>query len=130
MKEQFVTYKIALKLKELGFDEPCFGFWDRYSLDKAVELKIEFTQKTNSYFIRAKANNCCLAPLWQQVINWFRENGNLNIELRLNKDGYQYNICNTRNPMFSIVKHKQINSYEESREQAILKAIELCQKEK
>ena len=25
MKKQFVPYEIALKLKELGFDEPCFG---------------------------------------------------------------------------------------------------------
>ena len=27
MKEQFVTYEIALKLKELGFDKPCFGYY-------------------------------------------------------------------------------------------------------
>lgn len=27
MKDQFVSYPIALKLKELGFDEPCFGYY-------------------------------------------------------------------------------------------------------
>jgi len=27
MKEQFVTYKIALVLKELGFDEPYIAYW-------------------------------------------------------------------------------------------------------
>jgi hypothetical protein len=26
MKNEFVPYDIALALKELGFDEPCFGF--------------------------------------------------------------------------------------------------------
>jgi hypothetical protein len=27
MEEQFVTYEIALKLKELGFDEECFAIF-------------------------------------------------------------------------------------------------------
>ena len=27
MEEQFVTYEIALKLKELGFNEECFGYY-------------------------------------------------------------------------------------------------------
>ena len=27
MKEQFVTYNIALKLKELGFDEECLAYY-------------------------------------------------------------------------------------------------------
>ena len=28
MKNEFVTYEIALELKELGFDEPCFKAYD------------------------------------------------------------------------------------------------------
>ena len=27
MEKEFVTYGLALKLKELGFDEPCFGMY-------------------------------------------------------------------------------------------------------
>ena len=27
-KKDFVPYDKALKMKELGFDEPCFGFYD------------------------------------------------------------------------------------------------------
>ena len=27
MKKQFVSYEIALALKELGFDEECIGFY-------------------------------------------------------------------------------------------------------
>ena len=33
MKDQFVTYEIALKLKELGFDEECFAYY----LDKKFD---------------------------------------------------------------------------------------------
>jgi hypothetical protein len=27
MKKEFISYEQALALKELGFDEPCFGYW-------------------------------------------------------------------------------------------------------
>lgn len=33
MQEQFVTYEIALKLKELGFNEPCFAYYDEEDIN-------------------------------------------------------------------------------------------------
>ena len=27
LQKEFVPYEIALKFKELGFDEPCFGWY-------------------------------------------------------------------------------------------------------
>lgn len=30
MKNKFVTYKIASKLKEIGFDEDCIGYFHNY----------------------------------------------------------------------------------------------------
>jgi hypothetical protein len=27
MENEFVSYEHAIRLKELGFDEPCFGFY-------------------------------------------------------------------------------------------------------
>ena len=34
MEEEFVIYEIALELKELGFDEPCFAWYvsEKYGL--------------------------------------------------------------------------------------------------
>jgi hypothetical protein len=62
MKEQFVPYEIALKLKEKGFDEPCLGYFD--PLYK--KLVIWENGSTNS------TSNWVYAPLWQQVSKWFR----------------------------------------------------------
>jgi len=58
MKEQFVTYEIALKLKELGFSQepPRLGGYDK-------EGKLHY---------RNISRNDITAPLWQQVIDWFR----------------------------------------------------------
>ena len=44
MKEQFVTYEIALAMKELGFDEHCLTHYmkdigkDSYSLSKHLKI--------------------------------------------------------------------------------------------
>lgn len=40
MKEQFVTYEIALKLKELGFDEKCFYYFN-VKLEKLFPVRVE-----------------------------------------------------------------------------------------
>ena len=72
MKKQFVPYEIALALKNKGFDELCFGFYFTHLKDGEVELWIEPNERTNAYFIKAKANDCCVAPTYQQVIDWFR----------------------------------------------------------
>ena len=57
IEEQFVPYKQALELKELGFDEPCFGGWDN-SLD---------------FYYHPDSDIVVDAPLWQQAFDWFRK---------------------------------------------------------
>jgi hypothetical protein len=58
MKNEFIPYESALELKELGFDEPCFGWFSSDgTLVKEVTEKTDFT----------------LAPLYQQAFRWFRE---------------------------------------------------------
>lgn len=65
MEKQFVTYEIAVALKELGFDEPCMGLY-------YIENK-EFSKTNYSHSNIVKSNDFIVdAPLWQQVIDWFR----------------------------------------------------------
>lgn len=61
MKNQFVTYKIALKLKELGFNEKCIATFDE---DENFELQ-NFEQNYDTF-----PSHIIAAPLWQQVIEW------------------------------------------------------------
>jgi len=58
LEKEFVLYPEALELKELGFDEPCFGW---FASDKS--LVKEITTKTD--FI--------LAPTFSQSFRFFRE---------------------------------------------------------
>lgn len=69
MVKQFVTYEIALKLKELGFDEKCIGV---FSLSKTLYTpKTDFDEIDELHFIKA--------PLWQQALKWLRDKHHINI---------------------------------------------------
>jgi len=66
MEEHFVTYEQALALKELGFDEPCFGCFT-----KSGELSYDFSDnKGEGHYFQD-----CTAPLKSQVFKWFRYKG-------------------------------------------------------
>ena len=139
MKEQFVTYEIALALKELGFNEISrFGNEaSLYSKDK------KFTFYTNYGFMGSGLSDGYIkAPLWQQVIDWLREKYNINI-LQIcpippeaikaakgnldNKKGYGFFLYNINwNPRIPNLDVWEENFYK-GREQAILKAIQLIE---
>jgi len=67
MKE-FVPYELAVKLKELGFDEECFGYY---------HVNVGYTKGyAFCYFDkpkRFKDGFDLLAPTFSQAFRWFRE---------------------------------------------------------
>jgi hypothetical protein len=74
MEKEFVPYELSLKMKELGFNEECFGSYylakdENYQegkFDYRGELNIEYSiYKENTYYI--------LAPTYSQTFRWFRE---------------------------------------------------------
>ena len=61
MEKEFVPYELALRMKQLEFDEPCFG---HYSNGEFV-----YSSHTNNNMQRFRYS----APLFQQAFRWFRE---------------------------------------------------------
>ena len=64
MKEEFVTYEIAVKLKEKGFPMPKRVIFGIYEDDKSFRLR-----QVQSFFIQRKV----VAPTISQVLKWLRE---------------------------------------------------------
>jgi hypothetical protein len=62
----FVRYELALELKQLGFDEPCLGYYLASSL---------FISNDNVY--NSTDIPVIKAPLYSQAFRWFREKYNL-----------------------------------------------------
>ena len=145
MNKQFVTYEIALKLKELGFNEKCLasyytddernydkgGIYDcRRKLSSSIDFD-PFKEKFDNFYINSNETYYVSAPLWQQVIDWFKEKHNMYIEITyeggLQKDTSLYSFQIWSNQTSN--KSDKMNYYK-CREKAILKAIELCHNKK
>ena len=125
MKNEVVTPEIALSLKEVGFNEPCiFGYNDYNALKANIAITNADTDdkiSNNRFYSNLKA------PLWQQVIEWFRNLHHIYIWISYSKgydnpySGYIIILNKTNGITTGYSK-----SYEESRKRVILKAIELC----
>ena len=61
MENLFIPYELAVKLKDKGFDEHCLAY---YKLDG--EFNLGGTYKNSEH------GTSISAPLYQQVIDWFR----------------------------------------------------------
>ena len=96
MKKHFVTYEIALKLKELGFDEKCIMYYlddefiseDQllYHIRNGSPLTYNFNEKscqTDWVDWDVKPRIPTSAPLCQQVIDWLLEKYQIHIEIEL-----------------------------------------------
>lgn len=81
MKEQFVTYKIALALRELGFDEPCMARYEvrTNELTEVMFPKLQMFVRTDSQ--EEFSWQICSAPLYQQVFDWFIKKHNMFIDI-------------------------------------------------
>jgi len=75
MNKEFVPYELALELKQLGFDEPCFGYYEPNKEFKYLNWE---TFKDFPYLAKnSEWQDLYGAPTYSQAFRWFRENHNL-----------------------------------------------------
>jgi hypothetical protein len=124
MEKEFLDYTEALALKELGFDEPCFAYYDviKMELDTISSEVCERLCKHDTHF---------KAPTFSQAFRWFREKYFIHGE-PLYKGGltsqtawYNYDIISTIDWDDSKVKNKQYKTYEEAELACLEKLIEI-----
>ena len=76
MKKEFIPYKQALELKELGFNEGCFGYYvltETRDYKNGLEIRNEIELNTlNGYRVNDDESQTT-APLYQQAFDWFRK---------------------------------------------------------
>ena len=83
MEKEFLSYDLALKLKELGFDEECFGYYNNNRLG---------VYQNEDYYLSSDSppDNRIEAPLWQQVARFLYISSNKQINIIINgKDNYK-----------------------------------------
>lgn len=104
MEKEFIPYELALRMKKLGFDEPCFG----YFCNDRRDCKLEFTpvklaknwngiesnldespiyNSRNKKEVKESLDERNLlflwtsAPTWQSAFKWFRKNYRLSVNI-------------------------------------------------
>jgi hypothetical protein len=88
MKNNFIPYKEALEMKQLGFKEDCFAYyrlntWDVYFKPAKMELFLHHSYGDDH-------EHGINAPLWQQAFAWFRKK-------------YSFEICNPPDGTFTVI---------------------------
>jgi hypothetical protein len=123
--KDFIPYEQALELKELGFDEPCLGFYEFGSMDEEWHLRTKYVSK-NEY---NDVIHILKVPLYQQAFRWFREKYDLRIWIESNYGVLKFEyVIATTNPNFM---DKQFNdfsgykTYEEAELACLIKLIEI-----
>lgn len=68
LQKEFVPYELALKLKELGFNEPCFAYYHDGFLEFCLDGHNNVCERKNSSFMRSVS-----APTFTKAFGYFRE---------------------------------------------------------
>ena len=115
MEKEFVPYEESLELKELGFNEPCFGYY--IELRNPSEGILTIDKCENNI-------NGVLAPTFSQAFRWFRKKHDLFgtvQEKGYNHSRYYIHIVNgIWNPW-----HSTFDIYEEAELACLKRLIEI-----
>ena len=78
MKQEFVPYELAVKLKALGFDEPCFTYFLNGIIQPSLNPK-DYTYFSEMSEINKNMLNYenVLAPTFSQAFRWILKNHKL-----------------------------------------------------
>ena len=120
MEKEFVSYEMALELKELGFNEPCFTYYYNVSGNLRTNISVDVDNGW-TYFPNKKS--IILAPTFSQAFRFFRE------KYRLEGAIYRLNF-KWASQVFNIeisaycFKHELFEKYEEAEINSLQKMIE------
>ena len=134
LEKEFVPYQEALTLKQLGFDEPCFGYYN--IKNNNLQLFSDNLQDAScNSDLKYDDFKHCTAPLYQQVFRWFREKYGLYSSVEYYIEDYKYPcfLFNIKNKPDNLpIKYKGLsgyNTYEEAELACLRKLIEIVKQQ-
>ena len=121
MEKEFVPYELALRMNQLGFDEPCLANWNFY-IDQLI-----YNGNPSTF----SSEDVLQLPLFQQAFGWFREKHGAVCEIIRKEDrnhsefiGWIY----IDNKKIDVTSYWASKKYEEAELACLQKLIEIVEK--
>ena len=131
---EFIPKTQAIELKQLGFDEPCWAWYNipdediRYCFSEQRSPITNGQEEWNAQIWGSKVENIGL-PTSSQVFKWFRDEHNLHSEIRSYTAKFFTPVIQKLESIVTYVKYGGVNStyatYEEAELACIDKLIEI-----
>lgn len=142
MNEDFVSYDLALKLKECGFDEPCDHFYCAFDNETDVRFWSIHPAQSQNGFTNPDGKVIADAPTLAHAQKWLREKWDLHIDVypiagyMFDADDqiceewnyWTFDIVHVMSTRKIVVDEEQYGSYEEALTEGIKSALELIKK--
>ena len=131
MEKEFVPYDLAVKLKALGFDEPCLDYFANSNPQNSWTISYNSDDLHRPFESVAR-------PTFSQAFRWFREKHNLRgfIGFRPNTKQFDYHIYDMslsgkeyvkQRTMEEFNKDPKVGTYEEAELACLIKLIEIVE---
>jgi|688.fasta_scaffold529136_1 hypothetical protein len=139
MEKEFVTYELALRMKALGFNGPCFGYFTKYEeffYFDVDDLGSSYTKNMDNLVVSSVDELKCSAPLFSQAFRWFREKYDLYPSINIYNDKW---LCVIKSTVSSETEisgyivatinngHPTFETYEEAELKCLEKLIEIVE---
>jgi hypothetical protein len=131
LEKEFVTYELALRMKALGFDEPCFNLYHLNRRELMYVCPNIGEVATYKYDNHNKTNHIS-APTWQSAFRWFKKEYKIHVSYGTTSDYHEERngfvisnyIDGSRNNLFT---DWEVGTYEEAELACLTKLIEIVE---
>ena len=124
MNKEFVPYELAVKLKELGFNERCLFAFDNCSTPmRCTDLRTS-DQKFNG--VNYNSSSYTSQPTFSQAFRWFREKYNLYSFVFKFDEGFGYETFKEGVTQ----TNESFDTYDEAELACLTKLIEIVEQQK
>lgn len=122
MEKEFVSYEMALALKDLGLDEPCFTYYYNVTGKLRTNISIDIDDVWISGSI--KKIGITLAPTFSQAFRFFREKYRLEGAIYRLNFKWASRVFNIETSTYCF-KHELFETYEEAEISSLQKMIKM-----
>ena len=122
MEKEFVPYDLALELKELGFDETCFG-----SIDQIGYIHVKGSKSSPRGSMMYNTINC---PTFSQAFRFFREKYKLTGLIEIGTQEFSYQVFDNKgNRQLGTEPMSYNGTYENAELECLKKLIEITKEQ-